>query len=76
MELSIFLVIIFEYKHGRNLKIWKVLDNSVKIYMELIVKYGNYIWKLILKNGVCYTEIQAARLESLCMHTISIACLA
>ena len=42
-------------------KIWNVLDNSInRIYVELME-----ITCKIRENGVCYTEIHAARLEAL-----------
>ena len=39
------------------MKFWKIL------YMELIIKYGNYTQDI--ENGVHHTETQAAKLEAL-----------
>ena len=42
------------------LKIWKCLDNLVNALRSLWLNTELHIWK----NGVWYTEIQAARLEA------------
>ena len=50
------------------LKMRKILDNSVNtLYTELIV--DTEIMHKLLKNGVCYTEFQAARLKTMSLHT-------
>ena len=55
----------FDYKYGRNLENTESLDNLY--YMELIVKYGNYMVHVILKNGVCYTDNGAGNTEKWCV---------